>query len=745
MILKAFVLLSTLISYGFSGCLDEVVQRDLSTEPLKLIHTFDNVGTSVLAHVPKILLTEKLGLEIEFVDNTMDKQSGGTYDQLNAIANRTADMTVSNWNRWAAESFLKESTVEFYGDVGSVFQMGWCIPKFLTDKYGDQMDYYRNLKKFVNEDPDLFGNSFYTISDATADPYIVSNLGFQLTLNISATIPEHVAKLKERYDKKELFVTYCVSPHEMMYSMDLVRVLLPTFVNDASFFQGLTEYPIMDFRSYVHPDFAEKSSSAAAFLHLFSLTSIELNKIVANAVTNGLSTEDASCEWIKANDHIWTAWMPTDMKQCTSDIWLTRVSDCLPDNTKAITAYCSFDPSTVADTKSIDCDGISYSSALGIIVIGAAIILLTSSIGFFFWIFSNRTRTIIKTSQPLFLMLFANCGTVAACFGYFVIGAPNALSCEVLMFHRIPFVVLMGCLLVRLWRVSRLFNNKKLVRIKVSNSVLLRFLSVFVIIELICIGAQWISSPPELTEYNEDIDGFGSITRMACVAEDDLAYYVSEGYMFILWIVSIYYATKTYNVDSEFAESSNLMMAVVGFVFTSILSMLIKAAMNVTHTKKAVNIVFFFISIIWGQCVILLPKILHKLKSRYSTNIQRRSCPHCNTSLEIKICPTENASIDEDAKDVCPNCQKPIFVYFERNMFGAVAQSHTEANSNSQPRGRSRFGSTNTRENGSTLMSSVGGSVNYSLPPSESEGIGSAFSLSKKEKTASASVKYRIS
>lgn len=134
--------------------------------------------------------------------------------------------------------------------------------------------------------------------------------------------------------------------------------------------------------------------------------------------------------------------------------------------------------------------------------IACAICLVIGYIVFFF-----KKSKIMKSSSPLFLYYTLLSLILLAVSGDMFILEPNdkAVCALRVWLLAISIMFLFSVLFCKAWRIHKLFNNRELIRVKVSNIQLLQMIGIFLIVQIIYLTIWWLvdMSKPTLS-YSEN-------------------------------------------------------------------------------------------------------------------------------------------------------------------------------------------------------------------------------------------------
>ena len=194
----------------------------------------------------------------------------------------------------------------------------------------------------------------------------------------------------------------------------------------------------------------------------------------------------------------------------------------------------------------------SHPLAITLLIVSVLGAVITVSFVVIFVIF-RKTRVIKATSRELSAVIL---GGIFLCYllPLFYIGTPHAVSCA---FRRYGIGVCLslcfGALLVKLSRIHRIFNQKK-VTTKLPHFIdwksQLVFTAIIVVLQLL-IGTVWlIAEHPGVTERIDN-----TFIELRCQANPYYGLSVSLAFNFLLLIGCIYLAIRTRKVPADYNET----------------------------------------------------------------------------------------------------------------------------------------------------------------------------------------------
>jgi len=263
--------------------------------------------------------------------------------------------------------------------------------------------------------------------------------------------------------------------------------------------------------------------------------------------------------------------------------------------------------------KTLDKHVISSGSKSALTALG--IVGIVSNVLIFFWINANKNHQIIKRSQPVFLQLIL-VGGIFLFVAVTLAGNDASYStCQAQAWlGHIGFVMLFLPLLIKLYRVAVLFNNKRLRRLTMSNSLLLRRIGAGVIVMAIYLFVWMIIAPvqdvttvegvrskvlttvKESTFCTSDTPAFG----FACIACE---------FALLLWGVSL--CVQTRGISEDFAETKYIAFGIYNTTIVALICLILLFGFETNPTVVAdISGIGIFFTVVMVEAAIYVPKIM---------------------------------------------------------------------------------------------------------------------------------------
>jgi glycine betaine/proline transport system substrate-binding protein len=264
-------------------------------------------------------LLEKAGYNVEYIK--IDYTAHFT-----AIEYGDVDVSPAVWSSSPdlITKALESGQVTKVGDLGVHIRETWWYPSYVADLCPGLPD-WTALKQpnciAALSTPETDGKINYLgtpLDFDSDDDRRIKALGLDVHMTLPGTIATMIATMQGAIQKKQPIVGFGFVPH-WLYGSDQ-----GAFVNFPPYEEGCTtdpawgvnpnelgdcERPQGDILKFVNNDFAKKAPFATTILKHFTLTSDEVANAISRQERDGKSAEEASMEWIVANEGKWPAWL----------------------------------------------------------------------------------------------------------------------------------------------------------------------------------------------------------------------------------------------------------------------------------------------------------------------------------------------------------------------------------------------------------------------------------------------------
>jgi len=291
------------------------------SEPKQIIRIAENpwTGSSINAHVARIILTEKMGYQVELVP--IDGKS-----QWPALAKGSIDASLEVWpsgRKELIEEYMSDrKLVEYIGLLGVVGKVNWYVPTYVVEKY-PELATWEGFK-----DPRLAalfkteasgGKGRFLAGDPSWVQYdrdIIRNLDLPLRVVQAGSEQAVLDALETAYSRRQPILVYLWTPHAVHAKYGLTAVKLPKY-SDACYAKAAEggvacEYPSEILFKAAWPGLKTKAPDAYRFLKNFAYSNEDQIAMLAMVEIEGKTPEAAARIWIERNQEKWKSWLPIE-------------------------------------------------------------------------------------------------------------------------------------------------------------------------------------------------------------------------------------------------------------------------------------------------------------------------------------------------------------------------------------------------------------------------------------------------
>lgn len=288
-------------------------------EPKPTIRIAENpwTGSSINAHVAKIILEEKMGYPVEIVP--IDGKA-----QWPALAKGSIHAGLEVWPSSRAEEIKQyihdRKLVENIGLLGVVGKVNWYVPSYVVDKYPESAT-WEGFK-----DPRLAeifktaasgGKGRFLAGDPSWGQYdrdIIRNLGLDLRVVQAGSEKAILDALDTAYSRKQPILFYLWTPHAVHAKYRLTAIRLPAY-SDACYAKAAEggvacEYPPEILFKVVWPGLKTMAPDVYQLLKNFTYPNEDQIAMLAMVELEGKTPEAAARAWIEKNPDKWEPWLP---------------------------------------------------------------------------------------------------------------------------------------------------------------------------------------------------------------------------------------------------------------------------------------------------------------------------------------------------------------------------------------------------------------------------------------------------
>uniref|UniRef100_A0A7S2RGD5 G-protein coupled receptors family 3 profile domain-containing protein n=1 Tax=Mucochytrium quahogii TaxID=96639 RepID=A0A7S2RGD5_9STRA len=255
------------------------------------------------------------------------------------------------------------------------------------------------------------------------------------------------------------------------------------------------------------------------------------------------------------------------------------------------------------------------SSSLKITSLVLASLLVLGTIFLMVWTWRKRRTRIIARAQWTLLEVFL-LGIALASLSTLFIGVKDARSVShgVKSFSCMAFYwcwpigmsLTFGALVMKLWRIWRIFDNKSMKRIRITNKDLYKMLAAIVSVDLIILIVWSIVAPLKYERVVISRDAFGNPISSygTCQGKNAVVYEaLIVIYQGILFLTGVIICFKVRKADGEYQESKYIMISIVSQCQLYILGVPVFFVFSDEDTTAKFLVLFF---VIWLTNILLI-------------------------------------------------------------------------------------------------------------------------------------------
>lgn len=225
-----------------------------------------------------------------------------------------------------------------------------------------------------------------------------------------------------------------------------------------------------------------------------------------------------------------------------------------------------------------------------------------------------QSTPVFRSSTPLFLqmMLFGTALVLSSVFCISQNITPDTISQSVgklicgfqLWLLGVGFVLCMSCMILKTWRIYKIFDNKSLSVMQIPNKELVSRVGLFVATEVL-INLVWTASDPlQPTLIADDTQ-----RAWSCRSTNFWPFFaVSVGYKAMLLFAATWLAIQTRNVPSTFNESKQIGVAIYNVTFLSCMTLPL-SFITTASASHALRMIGILMSSVVSMLIFFAPKL----------------------------------------------------------------------------------------------------------------------------------------
>jgi glycine betaine/proline transport system substrate-binding protein len=272
------------------------------------------LGSEADVAVVGYLLEHELGCAV--VRRRLDDESSWQF-----LASRGIDAILENWDHedLAAKYITTERVAEDAGPNGTEGIIGWFVPRFFAEANPEVLTAKTN-PSILNAYADQFrtpeSGQMGQLLDGdpgfvTEDRAMIRGFGLNFQVVYSGSEEASDAAIRAAIADHRPILAYFVRPNWFSTTADLVRVELPAFTPGCNKDPNLVacDYPVYQLNKVVSTKFASSGSPAYDLIRRFRWSNAD-QELVAAAIVDGLTADEAAKQWLDANPATWRTWLP---------------------------------------------------------------------------------------------------------------------------------------------------------------------------------------------------------------------------------------------------------------------------------------------------------------------------------------------------------------------------------------------------------------------------------------------------
>eukprot|EP01029_Cantina_marsupialis_P015259 TRINITY_DN33442_c0_g2_i1.p1 TRINITY_DN33442_c0_g2~~TRINITY_DN33442_c0_g2_i1.p1 ORF type:complete len:504 (+),score=101.17 TRINITY_DN33442_c0_g2_i1:238-1749(+) len=266
--------------------------------------------------------------------------------------------------------------------------------------------------------------------------------------------------------------------------------------------------------------------------------------------------------------------------ECDSSYWKYNVGSCTTDGNREITfewklplpsnsstAWDCNDGLPLPETATVSCEYLVADSDYGMNIVYFSVFGVIAILSPIFFIQKYRRKRVINNGQPIFMQIGLLGGILMSIAPLLFLGRPQDATCVgSVMFMSIGFTITQGALFAKIYRIYKIFNNKKLKRHRMRNSKLLRQLLMLIGNDVFFLSLWIITESPGAKIEAQEHDGF-VVEEITCDYGSGL-FYIIILMKIMMVLAPCYLSWKIRTIPDRFNEGKNIF-------FTTYASMLI--------------------------------------------------------------------------------------------------------------------------------------------------------------------------
>jgi hypothetical protein len=206
----------------------------------------------------------------------------------------------------------------------------------------------------------------------------------------------------------------------------------------------------------------------------------------------------------------------TGCRACTVSDYVYSVSSCSFDlretvHTELSTTQCSTtaEGAVILPSKLyVNCDHVPFNSGAGVSLLVLLILGVLGTLACAVWVWRNRRLKVVLAAQPVFLLVFLFGALFVLVGGILCLGPNTAHRCRTRVWMlSVFFTLCFSGLVMKIYRVWRIFGNKRLVKLKITERDMAKGLASILLCDVVPLIAWSILVSPASTTSITDSYG----------------------------------------------------------------------------------------------------------------------------------------------------------------------------------------------------------------------------------------------
>lgn len=262
----------------------------------------------------------------------------------------------------------------------------------------------------------------------------------------------------------------------------------------------------------------------------------------------------------------------------------------------------------------IQCDHIAWGSPSAVAVIAVAALLIACKLGLLLYFLRYRHTPAFKQSQSTFGVLCIVGGIAADLTPLQLLGETSTSRCmRFPTWLLVSVTMLYGPLVLKTWKVWKVFDNPSLKELRLSNSRLIGYLALVILLEVGLAVVFGAAMPLEALEYNYTFSaGNGVLPRTRCSEDNTIFHLVAYAIVAVPLCAGLFLAFKTRRVHGDYTDNKSTLLSLYTLVLAALVLIPVTRILgdNTRATFLMVSIGVLFVSTV-SVLLFTLPKVLY--------------------------------------------------------------------------------------------------------------------------------------